>query len=112
MHRFTGQFAHVGFAIANLGKTIHELERILGGGSFQIIDQVQVSDFSYLGTATNPRLKVGIGSINGLDIELIEQSDEAPSPYLDDIKSGLQRLKLDPGFRIFDSQICQGLWSI
>ncbi|MYK83343.1 MAG: VOC family protein [Gammaproteobacteria bacterium] len=91
MHEFTGQFAHVGFAIANLEKTIQKMERILGGGSFQIIDEVQVSDLSYLGTATNPRLKVGIGSINGLDIELIEQSNEAPSPYLEDIKSGLER---------------------
>lgn len=91
MDKFTGKFAHVGFAITDLEKTIQKMERILGAGSFQFIDEVRVSDLHYLGTATNPRLKVGIGSINGLNLELIEQSNEAPSPYLENIKNGWER---------------------
>ena len=91
MHEFTGKFAHVGFAIADLEKTIREMQRVLGADFFQIVDEVQVSDLNYLGSPTRPKLKVGIGSVNGLGLELIEQSNEAPSPYFEDIKNGLER---------------------
>ena len=91
MHKFTGKFAHVGFAIGDLEQTILELKRILDGDSFQIIDEVDTTDFDYLGAQTDPELRVGIGTLSGLPVELIEQSNEAPSPYYDDIRKGLER---------------------
>ncbi len=90
MSKFTARFAHVGFAIADLDKTMREMERVLGS-EFPHILEVEVGDLNYRGSPTNPKLRVGIGSANGVGLELIEQSDESPSPYLEDVKNGFER---------------------
>ena len=91
MHKFTGKFVHVGFAIADVEKTIHEMEKILGSGDFQIIEDVKISDLTYQGAHTDSEVRVGVGSMSGVGIELIEQTNEAPSPYIDDIRKGIER---------------------
>jgi hypothetical protein len=69
----------------------------LGVGPFLVIPEMAFESFVCRGRRSDPRLKIALANSGGLQIELIEQTNDAPSFYKDFIRDhgpGLHHLSV------------------
>lgn len=78
-------------AVSQIGYMVHDLDAaidfwidVMQAGPFYLADIV-VPDQSYRGAPTNAEISVAIGYSGDMQIELIKQTNAAPSAYLDGV---------------------------
>jgi hypothetical protein len=66
---------------------------VLGVGHFFYVEEVQVENFRYRGRPSNPQVSIALSNSGDLQIELIQQRNDAPSLYRDFIAAGQEGLQ-------------------
>ena len=83
MSRFFGAARQNGVIVEDLDRALDQWINKIGAGPFYVIRHLPLDYFSYLGQSSSPDLSIALGNVGDLQIELIQQHNDAPSPYLD-----------------------------
>jgi hypothetical protein len=79
----------VGYVVRDIEKAMAHWSRTLGVGPWFYKEEVGTTEFSYYGKPSRlPRLSIALANSGELQIELIQQRDDAPSLYLDSLRRG------------------------
>jgi len=81
MSRALGAARQNGMIVADLDRAIDHFVETLGAGPFFVIRHVPLEYFTYHGRPSEPDISIALGNMGELQLELIEQHNEAPSPY-------------------------------
>ena len=89
MSIFLGGVRQVGYVVRDIEKAMQHWSEVLGVGPWFYKEDVGTTEFRYRGRAsTPPRLSIALANSGDLQIELIQQRDDAPSLYLDSLNRG------------------------
>ncbi|CAM4086169.1 VOC family protein [Bordetella muralis] len=77
----------VGYVVRDIEKAMKHWSDVLGVGPWFYKEEVGTTEFRYYGKASEPpRLSIALANSGDLQIELIQQRDNAPSLYMDSLK--------------------------
>ena len=93
MSRFFGKVCQNGYVVRDIEAALKHWTEVLGVGPFYYIQKVPVENFTYRGQPSEPDLGIALANTGDLQIELIEQRNDAPSMYLDFLNSGREGLQ-------------------
>lgn len=89
MSHLFGSIRQIAFVVRDLDQVLHYWTHTLGIGPFFVRRHVLPESYRYRGQiAPPPCLSVALGNSGEIQIELIQQHDDRPSPYLDFLNSG------------------------
>ncbi len=84
MSRFYGELRQVAYIVRDIEHAMVHWSGVLGVGPWFYNEHVGVTEFSYYGQPSAlPDLSIALANAGGLQVELIQQRNEAPSLYLD-----------------------------
>jgi hypothetical protein len=87
------RFDQLGFVVHDAGAAMrHWLER-MGVGPFFVAERISMPGFTYRGTPSAPVLTLAIAYWGPVQVELIEQHNDAPSGYRDFLRAGREGLQ-------------------
>jgi hypothetical protein len=89
MSMLFGGVRQVGYVVRDIEKAMAHWARTLGVGPWFYKEEVGTTQFNYYGKPSRlPRLSIALANSGDLQIELIQQRDDAPSLYLDSLQRG------------------------
>lgn len=87
MSSWLGGARQVGFVVHDIERAMDHWQRVLGVGPWFYKEQVGTTEFRYFGKPSAlPELSIALANSGDLQIELIQQRNDAPSLYLDTLK--------------------------
>ncbi|CAB3876481.1 hypothetical protein LMG26858_03001 [Achromobacter anxifer] len=87
MSTFFNGVRQVGYVVRDIEKAMTHWAGALGVGPWFYKEEVGTTEFRYYGAESRPpRLSIALANSGDLQIELIQQRDDAPSLYLDSLK--------------------------
>jgi hypothetical protein len=87
MSRLFGGVRQVGYVVADIERAMKHWSEVLGVGPWFYKEDVGTTEFRYFGKeSAPPKLSIALANSGNLQIELIQQRDDAPSLYLDTLK--------------------------
>lgn len=95
MSRLFGEVRQAGYVVHDIHKEMRHWSETLGIGPWFYADRVPVKNFMYKGQPSPIEVSVALANSGPLQIELIQQRNDAPSMYkafLDAGRTGLQHL--------------------
>lgn len=95
MSRLLGAVRQNGYVVRDIEAAMRHWTEVLGVGPFYYISQVPVKNFTYHGKPSDVDMSIALANSGDLQIELIQQRNNAPSMYLDFLSEhgeGLQHL--------------------
>lgn len=93
MSRFFGKVCQNGYVVHDIEAAMKYWTETLGVGPFYYIDRVKTDWFTYHGKPSNPELSIALANSGDLQIELIQQRNDAPSMYRDFLNAGREGLQ-------------------
>lgn len=89
MSQVFGGIRQVGYVVRDIEQTMQHWSSVLGVGPWFYKPEVGTTEFRYRGQASRPpKLSIALANAGDLQIELIQQRDDAPSLYLDTLARG------------------------
>ncbi|MDB5826033.1 MAG: glyoxalase [Variovorax sp.] len=89
MSMLFGGVRQVGYVVRDIEKAMDHWARTLGVGPWFYKEAVGTTEFKYYGKPSRlPQLSIALANSGDLQIELIQQRDDAPSLYLDSLNRG------------------------
>lgn len=88
MSRFFGKVCQNGYVVRDIEAALKHWTEVMGVGPFFYIDQVKCDWFTYRGEPSPVEMSIALGNTGDLQIELIQQRNDAPSMYLDFLNAG------------------------
>ena len=86
MSKIIGGVRQVGYVVRDIEKAMKHWSGVLGVGPWFYKEEVGTTEFRYRGEASRPpRLSIALANSGAVQIELIQQRDDAPSLYLDSL---------------------------
>lgn len=79
----TGTARQNGFIVEDIEAACLHWARRFGAGPFFVVRHAPLASFRYQGVESEPDLSIALGNLGELQIELIQQHNDAPSPYRD-----------------------------
>ncbi|WP_439814392.1 VOC family protein [Zavarzinia sp. CC-PAN008] len=95
MSRHFGPIRQNGYVVEDLDAALRHWTEVLGIGPFFKIPHIPLDFYEYRGSRVDLDLSIAIGNSGDLQIELIQQHNDAPSPYRDHLLArgpGLQHV--------------------
>jgi len=87
MSLFFGGARQVGFVVRDIEKAMAHWSRTLGVGPWLYKEEVGTTEFRYFGRPSAlPQLSIALANSGDLQLELIQQRNDAPSLYLDSLE--------------------------
>lgn len=87
MSRFLGGAKQVGYVVHDIEAAMAHWSNVLGVGPWFYKREVGTTEFSYYGKPSElPDLSIALANSGDLQIELIQQRNNAPSLYLDSLR--------------------------
>ena len=83
MSRLFGELRQIGIVVRDIEAAMHHWTQMLGVGPFYYVDRVPVRDFRYHDEPSDLVMSVALANTGNLQIELIQQRNDAPSMYRD-----------------------------
>ncbi len=84
-----GGTRQIGYVVRDIEKAMKQWSETLGVGPWFYKEEVGTTEFRYQGQPSRPpRLSIALANSGDLQIELIQQRDNAPSLYLDSLNKG------------------------
>lgn len=84
-----GGVRQIGYVVTDIERAMDHWTKKLGVGPWFYKEDVGTTEFRYFGKdSTPPKLSIALANSGDLQIELIQQRDDAPSLYLDSLKRG------------------------
>jgi hypothetical protein len=92
---FFGEIRQLGYVVPDIEAAMDYWSRVLGVGPFFYAERVPVVNFTYRGVSSFPVTSVALANSGAVQVELIQQRNDAPTMYRDFVKakgSGLQHV--------------------
>lgn len=93
MSRFYGEIRQNGYVVRDIEAAMRHWTEVLGVGPFFYIERVPIEDFRYRGEPSPLEVSIALAQTGPLQIELIEQRNDAPSMYRDFVAAGREGLQ-------------------
>jgi len=93
MSRIFGPVRQNGYVVRDVEAAMRHWTQVLGVGPFFYFDAVPIQDFHYHGTPSPLEVSIALANSGPLQIELIQQRNDAPSTYLDFLAAGHEGLQ-------------------
>lgn len=93
MSRFFGNVCQNGYVVRDIDAALKHWTEVLGIGPFYYIDSVKCDWFTYKGEPSPVEMSIALGNTGDLQIELIQQRNDAPSMYMDFLNAGREGLQ-------------------
>ena len=88
-HRF-GEIRQVAYLVKDLEQAMQHWTAVLGIGPFFYVEKMTAHGSTYLGQPSAPQLSIGMAQSGPVQIELIQQHNDAPSQFIDYVKTGFE----------------------
>jgi hypothetical protein len=95
MSRIFGAVSQNGYVVRDVRDAMHHWIHVMGVGPWFFIEAVKTDYFRHRGMDSDMRMSIALANSGDLQIELIQQTNDAPSMYkefLDSGREGLQHL--------------------
>lgn len=95
MSRLFGAVRQLGYVVPDIHEAIRHWSEVMQVGPWFLAPRIAVENFHYRGQPAKPEVSVALANSGPLQIELIEQRNDAPSVYRDFRsagRSGLQHI--------------------
>jgi hypothetical protein len=92
---FFGEIRQLGYVVPDIIEAMAYWSRVLGVGPFFYAERVPVVNFTYRGEPSAPITSVALANSGAVQVELIQQRNDAPTMYRDFVHakgSGLQHV--------------------
>lgn len=84
-----GGFSQVGMVVADIDQTMRYMTAKLGIGPFFVVRKVTPEDYYYRGApAPAPLISLAFAQAGAMQVELIQQHNDAPSAYTEFLRAG------------------------
>ncbi|MBX3490050.1 VOC family protein [Parvibaculum sp.] len=93
MSRIFGKVCQNGYVVRDIEAALKHWTEVLGVGPFFYIDRVKCDWFTYRGKPSPVEMSIALANTGDLQIELIQQRNDAPSMYLDFLNAGREGLQ-------------------
>jgi hypothetical protein len=93
MSRRFGEIRQMGYAVRDLEAAMRHWIEVLGVGPWFYVERLAVEDFRYRGRPSAPDMSIAIANSGRIQIELIQQRNDAPSMYRDFLAAGREGLQ-------------------
>jgi catechol 2,3-dioxygenase-like lactoylglutathione lyase family enzyme len=93
MSRRFGEIRQNGYVVRDIDAALKHWTEVLGVGPFFYFDRVPVEDFRYRGESSDLAVSIALANSGPLQIELIQQRNDAPSMYRDFLAAGHEGLQ-------------------
>jgi hypothetical protein len=93
MSRIFGDIRQNGYVVEDIEAAMKHWTEVLGVGPFFYFEKVPVANFQYRGQPSGPLLSIALANSGDLQIELIQQRNDAPSLYRDFLAAGHEGLQ-------------------
>ena len=93
MSRIFGEIIQNGYVVRDIAAAMQHWIEVLGVGPWFYIEHLSVPDFTYKRLALSGQRVAGACQFRPLQVELIEQRNEAPSLYRDFLNAGHEGLQ-------------------
>lgn len=91
--RMLGQIAQWGYVVRDVNAGMEHWTRLLGIGPWVLIDDFSAYEFTHRGQRVDLDIVVALSYFGETQVELIQQRNDAPSPYKEFIDSGREGLQ-------------------
>jgi catechol 2,3-dioxygenase-like lactoylglutathione lyase family enzyme len=91
-HAF-GPIRQNGYVVRDIEAALHHWTEVLGVGPFYYFERVPMEEFQYGGEPSDLEVSIALGNWGPLQIELIQQRNDAPSMYRDFLAAGHEGLQ-------------------
>ena len=92
MKKHFGEVRQLGFVVRDIGASLDYWIHSLGVGPFFYLDHVDSKGFMYKGTPSPVTVSIALAQAGSLQIEFIQQHNDAPSMYRDFLETGQEGL--------------------
>jgi hypothetical protein len=93
MSRTFGAIRQNGYVVRDIATAMAHWTRVIGVGPFFYFERVPIEDFVYRGEPSAIDVSIALANSGDLQIELIEQRNDAPSMYRDFVAAGHEGLQ-------------------
>lgn len=93
MSRIFGAVRQNGYVVRDIRAAMEHWINVMGVGPWYYIDRVKMDYFRNRGRASNAEVSIALANSGDLQIELIEQRNDAPSMYKEFIDAGREGLQ-------------------
>jgi len=93
MSRRFGPIRQNGYVVRDIDAALRHWTEVLGVGPFFLIDRVPIENFRYRGEPSPLEVSIALANSGALQIELIQQRNDAPSMYRDFLAAGYEGLQ-------------------
>ncbi len=93
MSRLFGEIRQNGYVVHDIEAALRHWTEVLGVGPFFHFEKVPIEDFRYRGEPSAIEVSIALANSGPLQIELIEQRNDAPSMYRDFVAAGHEGLQ-------------------
>jgi catechol 2,3-dioxygenase-like lactoylglutathione lyase family enzyme len=93
MSRIFGSCRQNGYVVRDLEAALKHWTEVLGVGPFFVFDRAPITDFRYRGEPSPLEVSIALANSGALQIELIQQRNDAPSMYRDFLATGREGLQ-------------------
>ena len=93
MSRFFGKVCQNGYVVRDIEAALTHWTEVLGVGPFYYIERVECDWFTYKGEPSPVEMSIALANTGDLQIELIQQRNDAPSMYMDFLNAGREGLQ-------------------
>jgi len=93
MSRFFGAVCQNGYVVRDIERAMRHWTEVLGVGPFFYFERVPIDGFTYRGEPSAIDVSIALANSGGLQIELIQQRNDAPSMYREFLAAGREGLQ-------------------
>jgi catechol 2,3-dioxygenase-like lactoylglutathione lyase family enzyme len=87
-----GPIRQNGYVVRDLGAAVSHWTEVIGVGPFFVIDRQPINGLRHRGEPSEAAISVALAQSGGIQIELIQVLDDAPSAFQDFLRSGHEGL--------------------
>lgn len=92
MDHYFGEIRQLGFVVHDIKASLEHWIHCMGIGPFFCVDQIISKDFFYKGVESQVKLSIALAQAGNIQIEFIQQHNDAPSMYRDFLETGQEGL--------------------
>ena len=93
MSRIFGKVCQNGYVVRDIEAAMKHWIEVMGVGPWFYIEDVKTDWFTYRGVASDVKMSIALANSGDLQIELIQQRNQAPSMYKDFLDAGREGLQ-------------------
>ena len=93
MSRIFGKVCQNGYVVRDITSAMSHWVSVMGVGPWYYIEEVDTDYFNYHGQPSDMKMSIALANTGDLQVELIQQRNDAPSMYKDFIDAGNEGLQ-------------------